>query len=366
MRRTSLLSVLAVLGCHNVAPVSAVPAGDPRIAYIGRFDKLARDRVRFAWSGSRIELSFAGHALRMRMTDVPLEDEVRETDWFEVRVDGGGPHVLHAREGEQVYELASELAPGVHHASIVKRTEPEVGTAILHGFELDPNQGLAPHAQRTRRHIELVGDSITAGYGNLGGSPNCHWSAQREDIEQTYGAFAARELNASYTAIAWSGKGVLRNFRDEDRETIPFLYERVIPTDAASPRAAATPAADVVVVNLGTNDFFPGVPEHERFVASYSELVTRLRARYPKALLVLVIGPMLADDFPQPNSRTLAREWITSVRDTRHALGDSAVETLELWFDPAEGLGCDFHPNVKTHARLGRELAKLIRERLSW
>lgn len=366
MLRRRLFLLLAVLGCHNAPQVNAVPAGDPRIAYMGRFDKRARDAVRFAWPGSRIELSFAGRALRMRLSDVPLEDDFIETDWFTVRVDGAAPQVLHAQSGQRVYELAHDLAPGLHHASIVKRTEPSVGTAILHGFELDANQGLAPHGVRASRHIELVGDSISAGYGNLGNDANCHWNAQQQDIEQTYGAFAARELGASYTVIAWSGKGVLRNFHAEDPETIPFLYERVIPTDPASPRAPATPAADVVVVNLGTNDFFPGVPERERFVASYRDLVTRLRARYPKALLVLVIGPMLADDFPQPNSRKLAREWITSVRDAQRAAGDANVDTLELWFDPAEGLGCDFHPNVKTHARFGRELAQLIRERLSW
>jgi lysophospholipase L1-like esterase len=302
----------------------------------------------------------------MRLTDVPLEDDFVETDWLTVHIDGGAPQVLHAQQGEHVYELAHDLPPGVHHASIVKRTEPSVGTAILHGFELDANQGLAPHAVRARRHIELIGDSISAGYGNLGNVAECAWSAQREDVEQTYGAFAARELGASYTVIAWSGKGVLRNSRQDDRETIPFLYERVIPTDPGSPRAPATPAADVVVVNLGTNDFSAGVPEREHFVASYRDLVTRLRARYPKALLVLVIGPMLADDFPYPNSRKLAREWITSVRDARHAAGDANVDTLELWFDPAEGLGCNFHPNVKSHARFGRELAQRIRERLSW
>lgn len=366
MRRAPLLLCLLALGCHAEARVNAVPAGDSRIVYTGRFDKRARDQVRFAWPGSRIELSFAGRALRMRLSDEPLQDEFVETDWFAVRVDGGPAQVLHARQGEHVYELAHDLAPGVHSASIVKRTEPSVGTATLHGFELDANQGLAPHAQRQTRHIEVIGDSISAGYGNLGQSASCNWSAQTEDVEQTYGAFAARELGASYTVIAWSGKGVLRNSRSDDRETIPFLYERVIPTDPASPRAPAKPVADVVVVNLGTNDFFPGVPERERFVAAFRDLVTRLRARYPKALIVLVIGPMLADDFPHPDSRKLARDWVTSVRDAQHAAGDDNVDTLELWFDPAEGLGCNFHPNVKSHARFGRELAQRIRERLSW
>jgi lysophospholipase L1-like esterase len=121
-----------------------------------------------------------------------------------------------------------------------------------------------------------------------------------------------------------------------------------------------------VVVNLGTNDFFTDVPDHARFVVGYRSLLARVRSRHPDALLVLAIGPMLADDFPQPDARKLVREWLTEVRDAMRSEGDERVDLFEVWFDPDEGVGCDQHPNVITHARLGRELAELVRARLSW
>jgi lysophospholipase L1-like esterase len=368
-----VVALSALFGCHAFTPPNVIAPSDGRIAYTGRFepssvggDAGAPEGMRFAWAGSRIELRFSGSNLRMHLTDAPNEDRLRETDWFEVRIDGGYARVVHAREGARVYTLARGLGKGVHQAVIVKRTEPEVGTATLHGFLLDANRSLAAPPAPKQRHIEVVGDSLTTGYGGCSHAVRCQGEAAAENVELTYGAVAARELAAAYTVIAWSGKGLLRNFDPEQSETLPDVYERMIPTDPDSSPAPAAPAVDAVIVNLGTNDFFAGVPDSERFVTAYGELLARLRARYPKALLVLVVGPMLADDFPQPDARTLARTWISSVRDALRAQGDSAIELIEFWYGPKEGVGCDYHPNSKTQARLGHELALRLREWLSW
>jgi lysophospholipase L1-like esterase len=140
------------------------------------------------------------------------------------------------------------------------------------------------------------------------------------------------------------------------------LHERVIPTEPGSARAPALPNTAAVVVNLGTNDFLAGIPTEQAFVAAYRALLAELRARHPKALLVLALGPTLADDYPHPRARSTLRSWLTAIRDGLHEDGDRAVELLEQWIDPAEGLGCDSHPSVKTHARMGRELAELLRK----
>jgi lysophospholipase L1-like esterase len=245
---------------------------------------------------------------------------------------------------------------------IVKRTEAEVGTATLHGFELDRGRTLVPPGKRPSRHLELIGDSITAGYGNEGPGPDCHWDAAFENADLAYGAVAARELDASVAVAAWSGKGLLRNFEARDPDTMAVLHERVIPTEPRSARAPALPNTAAVVVNLGTNDFLAGIPTEQAFVAAYRALLAELRARHPNALLVLALGPTLADDYPHPRARSTLRSWLTAIRDGLHEDGDRAVELLEQWIDPAEGLGCDSHPSVKTHARMGRELAELLRK----
>ncbi len=365
--RSGCCALSLALGCARPAPpppVQVAPS-DARIRYTGRFEHTA-GAVRFGWPASAIELAFRGSSLRARLQDVPVEDQTRDTDWISVVIDGGQPKTFALAEGLHLYPLARGLGPGTHRAAIYKRTEGQVGVIALRGFVLDPGASLRPPPTAPSRRIELVGDSVTAGYGDEGSAPSCQFSPRTENSLRSFGVYAARELGAAAVMIAWSGKGVTRNYDPRDALPLPAVYPRVLPEEPRlQPDAEAVPA-DVVVLNLGTNDFFAGVPDAQRFVSSYLAFVARLRARHPHALLVLVLGPMLADDFPQPQARSTLRRWLLEVQAQRRALGDTQTALLQLYVDPAEGFGCDFHPNVSTHARLGHELAALIRAELGW
>jgi lysophospholipase L1-like esterase len=146
---------------------------------------------------------------------------------------------------------------------------------------------------------------------------------------------------------------------------MPELVHRVIPTEEDSPRLPRVDA-QAVVINLGTNDFFQATPKTREFIDTYLRLIGAVRERWPAALIVLVVGPMLADDHPQPRALSQLRAWVKTVIARRRAAGDAALELMEVWTDPAEGVGCDFHPNLQTHARLGQELAARLSERLDW
>jgi lysophospholipase L1-like esterase len=365
VRHSQLIALGLMLQACGGSLHARVSPSDPRIVYTGRFDSHSPQAVRFAWPGTQIEARFSGTFLRAYLTDTGVEDDLRGTDWITVIVDEGAPRTFALREGSHVYPLATALGPGPHHLLIWKRTEGGVGVITFEGFELAPKHTLLPRPMAPARHMEFVGDSITAGYGNEGADAACHWSAKLENNYLTFGAFAARELAASYTAIAFSGKRLTRNYEARDEVTLPEIYDRVIPTEDDSPQVTASPA-DVVVVNLGTNDLFSSVPDESSFTSAYQSFLTALRARHPTALLVLVLGPMLADDYPQAQARTIVRKWLREVRARREANGDKRIDFVEFWYDPAEGVGCDFHPNVKTHARLGHELARLVRARLGW
>lgn len=364
-----LICAMATLGlcpCCAVRPsTSLIEPNAPQLRYTGWFDTRSPRSVRFAWSGTSIAATFTGTSLSAHLSDTPVEDDTRDTDWLTVVIDDSAPKKLALAEGRHIYPLASGLSSGSHRVLLWKRTEAEVGVVTFRGFSIDAGARLTPPPAAPLRRLVFIGDSITAGYGNEGPDGTCHWSARRENSHATYGAYAARELHADYVAAAWSGKGLTRNYDPRDRIPMPALYDRVIPSENTSPLAPREPA-DAVVINLGTNDFFQGVPRSAAFIDAYLALLDALRARYPKSLLVLGIGPMLADDYPQPKARTLAREWTRTVAERRRTAGDDQVDTIEFWMDPGDGVGCDFHPNVKTHARLGQELAQLLRDRLGW
>jgi lysophospholipase L1-like esterase len=356
--------LLALSACSPHA-YERIAADDSRIRYVGRFHAVEHARVS-GWPGTQIEARFTGPSIAAVLTEMPTADEIRDHDRIRVTIDGGAPRELALAEGRHVYPLARGLDAGEHHVQLWKQTEGVVGAVAFEGFLLARGQMLLAAPAEPKRRIEMVGDSITAGYGNEGTSAACHWDAALENNYLTYGAFAARELGAAYSAIAWSGKGILRNYDPNEPETLPEIYERVLPADASAGSAPASPRPDAVVVNLGTNDIAASIPDGPSFERGYLALLSRVRARYPEAVLVIALGPMLADDAPQPRARSLMREWLKNVQAAWRAKRDERIAFIELWIDPAEGLGCDSHPSIRTHARMGVELAALLRTRLQW
>lgn len=361
-----LLVTCSVTACAPQRAFEPGAANDPHIRYTGRFDaRNALARVS-GWPGTQIDARFTGTSLLAVLTEMPTEDQIRDFDRINVVVDGGPARVFALAEGRHVYPIARGLRDGEHSVQIWKRTEGMVGEITFEGFVLAPGQRLLALAKAPPRRIEVIGDSISAGYGNEGSSASCHWDAATENNALTYGAFAARELRAAYSVAAWSGKGLLRNFDPNEPETLPEICDRVLPADPAAGVAPVTPHPDAVVVNVGTNDMATGIPDSTAFHDAYLALLRRVRARHPDALIVIAFGPMLAEDAPQPQARTITRTWMKRIESDFHAHVDARVASLELWIDPQEGLGCDSHPTVRTHQRMGKELAALLREKLKW
>jgi lysophospholipase L1-like esterase len=365
MRFRVLLAVCCLAGCR-AAGHRELAADDRALRYTGWFDRGASGTTRFAWPGSQVELAFEGASVSVQLTDLPTEDETRETDWLSVSIDGGPVRALGLAEGTHTYELAKGLKPGPHQVLMWKRTEPEVGAVTLHKLVLDGPNGVATLAVAPRkRRLVFIGDSITAGYGNEGQDASCRGSAAAENNYETYGAYASRELAADYRAAAWSGKGVTKNFDARDTRPLPQVWSRVMPAEETSPDFGPG-VADAVIVNLGTNDFGPDAPSKALFVAGYRAFLVDVRAHFPGAHIVLALGPMLIDEPGRAMARTLARNWFGEMQADMVAHEAVSISSIELWTDPAEGAGCDSHPNKRTHARMGRELAGHLRAQLSW
>lgn len=319
------------------------------------------DSVSLAWPATQLRVQFRGSWLTAQLTETPNPDPDRtpSNDRLQLRVDDRAPIVLALQPGTQTYTLASGLdAERTHRVQLWKLSEAEVGTVRIAGLETDGE--LVAQRVPEAPLLEAVGDSITVGYGATASSVACADHVPFTDSAQSYTAVAARELGFGYRALAYSGRGLLRNYDPRKTEPLPMLYGRALPLDPASSLHRAPRAADVIVLNLGTNDFARGVPDAAAFRAALEQLVAQIRRRNGRAWLVLALGPMLTDDHPVPQARTTLRQWLTAARDALHASGDARVAMIELWTDPAEGFGCDYHPSQRTHARLGRELAALI------
>jgi lysophospholipase L1-like esterase len=354
----AVVCALVLLGAYVLVSVPGslpveVPPGDANLRYVGRFEISAENGATCAWPASAITIRFRGTAINARLD---LGD-----NRFEVVVDGKPVRVLSPGWfGGDLYSLASGLPDADHVVTLFKRTEAEVGTARFMGFQLNQGATLLP-APVAERRIEVIGDSISAGYGNEG-TANEHFSPRTENAYLTYGAITARAFNAEYVCIAWKGK------RLWPLNTLPEIYDQVLPGTDGTVWNFNAWKPDAVLINLGTNDFFAGVPEEEGWVKAYHDFIDHVRKNYPDAVIYVALGPMLNNQFP-PGEMALATafDYLRRVVQECNSAGDAKVRFLQ--FDTQYGastFGADRHPNVLTHQAMAQKFIAALQADLGW
>jgi lysophospholipase L1-like esterase len=300
-------------------------------------------------------------AARFEGTGISVDLADEGTNFFAVTIDGGAPSVIATQAGQTTYELAAGLPDGAHDVWIQKRTESFVGAVRFLGLTPAGGRSLVPTPPPFDRRIELVGDSITCGYGNAGAGPGCPFTPDTEDGYMSYGAIAARNLDAASVNISYSGIGVYRDYGGSTEDQMPLKFERIFADDPSSEwDFSSTP--HVVVINLGTNDFAGGDPG-QAYVAAMNGFVEQVRAHYPETFIVLAVGSMLGGD-----QLSAAKAYLNDVVSTQTSAGDAKVSFVDLGQqDPTtDGIGCDYHPSVATDQKMAQRLEAAIRRLTGW
>ena len=327
-------------------PVEIKPS-DANVYYVGRFDTRDAAGPRAQWPGSTVTLRFNG-------TD--LQAKLAGKQYHAVMVDGKFTSVIVGSKDPELFDIARGLPAGDHTVSIIRRTESFTGVTQYLAFYLNEGAKLLEPAKLTRK-IEIIGDSITCGYGNEAANEKQHFAGNTENSAMTYGAIAAREVGAEYHSIAWSGRKMAPN------NTMGEIYDRALSQDKTSVWDFKTWTADVVVINLSTNDFnAKPPPTEEAWVPAYAAFIERLRKNYPDAMVYVATSPMLSGD-----RKKTTKAYLEKVIESRKAAGDSKVALLEFPAQsPKDGLGADWHPSVKTHEKMAGILVAKLKEDLKW
>ena len=284
--------------------------------WFGRVDtRPIPTKPRFSWSGSGFAAQFSGTSLTMQLT-VSGQAQI-----FKTVVDGAPQPPFTATPGQGTFPLATGLTAGTHIVELYRQTEGPQGESQLTGLTVGDGTLMDPPAGAGRL-IEVVGDSITCGYGILGSlsDTECFTTQSHWD---TYAAVMGRALGAEVSTIAASGRGVIRNYAgDTAKHDAGHLHARAVQPKASSWDFHVEPQA--VVINLGTNDISnnkgdPGAA----FRDTYLTLLQTIRAYYPHAYITCIIAPLL-------NGGELATitGHIKSAVDARNAAGDTKVSFL--------------------------------------
>jgi hypothetical protein len=328
-------------------------SGAPGVRIVGR-TVAGTAGPRFEWSGVNIAARFTG-----TQASIELDDQSNRNE-FTVVIDGTVQPNLVTQPGTTTYPLATVLPGGTHDVVVWRRTEASYGYTEFLGFTgFSAGGGLVAPPAAPAHKIEIVGDSISCGYG-IEGTSSCT-SAQLESIENNYlayGSVAASALGADVVTVAWSGIGVYRNYNEvgPSTNTMPQRYDYAIPTTTTAWDFSQY-QPDAVVINLTSNDFSthgdPGQPYIDAFVA----FVKHIRSKYPGAYLFLLIE--------WRSNGSDSTNDVNAVVSQIEASGDTQIESFDI-SAAADSSGCQGHPDVAGGHAMGTALAAEMKRVLHW
>jgi len=233
-----------------------IPAQDARVTTVGRTLLNGDGSQTFDWEGTSFAINVNGSSYVKAVINATggiLGRFICEVDGWEVAsfyVGGGNGAV-----GTNTFLCAYDLY-AVRHVRLIQSLEPTFAGAnadaafTLLGFATD-GAVIAP-TPRTR-NIELVGDSISAGYGSRGyaGTPyGCPVDDNTSGNYYSYNWKLAEALMANIIPIAWSGKGMYVNCCDNG-ETMPSYYLQTLAGRAYSTDwDFARYVPDMMIINL--------------------------------------------------------------------------------------------------------------------
>lgn len=296
--------------------------------------------VRFGWPGVYVESSFRGTGVRVRF-DAP-------TDFLRLLIDGEEKAVF--KRAGLVDATLEGLPEGAHVVRLEKLTESQQGGTRFIGFFPTAGDEALPAPARERQ-IEFIGDSYTVGYGDTSAKRACTRGEvhDRTDTQQAFGPLVARHFDADYRINAYSGFGVVRNYDGTSPGlSLPVIYPRLKPDDpAALDTAAGDWRPQLIVINLGTNDFSTPVHAGEAW-ADQGVLRAAYRDRY--------IAFVRALERKQPQARFIlmgSEAFFPEIEQVAAALnaGDPG-RAAAIEFTGLDHGGCDSHPSLRDHQAL--------------
>jgi lysophospholipase L1-like esterase len=242
---------------------------------------------------------------------------------------------------------------------LVKAPEGFAGEWVFSGFDLPNNGQAVSWPEPDTRRILFIGDSITCGYGIEADGPETPLRNQDQNFCLTYAGLTARALKADYEVVARSGIGFYRNYNgplEGSTDNMPALFDRVHfrHKNPVWNHEQFTP--DLILINLGTNDFSTDGPDVELLVSSGVEFLNRLNSLYPDSRLLLLAGPLQKSNEYHSVLQSMLDQ---SVYNEAGALFVQSPQG-------SLGFGTHWHPSIRQARKNADELIVHLREWMGW
>lgn len=357
MKQVFLAFAFLLIGLSGIAQTQFIPASHEAFRYVGRFDFSNPQEVRFDWSGVYIQFSFRGTECAVKMSDTGH-------NYYNVFIDDQPSKTIDVKS-DTILTIGSQLGTQVHKVRIYKRTEGNQGTGTFKGILISENGEMLQWNDIPARKIEFIGNSITCGYGTEGLSKSERWQPSTENNYLSYAPIMARAFKADYHIVAHSGLGVVRNYGYKEKvspSAMPDRFNRVFDEKELPLWNFKQWKPDVVVINLGTNDFSTQpFPDKAVFKAGYEKLIGEVRKQYGDLPIFCVVGPMT--DEP---CYSYVKEMVDEFRSVYQKKNVYFVGIPVYLMNPEKDLGSDSHPNYQGQRKMAAHVLPVIASVTGW
>ncbi|WP_439182574.1 SGNH/GDSL hydrolase family protein [Carboxylicivirga taeanensis] len=354
-----LLLVVFISQQYLVSQVCFINSTDNVFTFSGRVDHTEEGAVRFDWPGVSVNFQFTGETL-----ELCIDGGAR--NYYNVFIDGDLHKVIHA-PADTIIPVEGIKGNGWHSCRIQKRTEGEMGMTVFKGVRLAADAQIRALNDSHRRKIEFIGNSISCGYGTEGKAPEEDFLPETENVDKSYAFISARAFNAECYVTAHSGLGVVRNYGDKEPvstqlATLPQRYHQVFDMDTSLVWDFSQWQPDVVVINLGTNDYSTDVsPPKEVFINRYLEFIRQIRSYYGDVPVFCVNGPMR--DEPAYSN---VKEVVERARNQYQDKNTYFIGIPNYLLNTTSDLGSDYHPSYRGQLKMARHILPVIANVMNW
>lgn len=260
--------------------------------------------------------------------------------------------------GDYTFEIATNLAEGEHTFEIYSQTQASKGAFGIRSVTLDGTLLDAP--KNNDLYIEVVGDSIAAGHGNIAtGSNGSGEDALYQDATRGWGYLTAKALGADWSVIAQSGicatPGLSWSGAGSSAPSIQDVYPYTRYYSDNSTKYSFDRNADIILVCLGTNDVWLYTDESrgysltdEDLKAGFKSTLEMLRTNNPNAKIVWLYGMLTS----------AANDIVTSAVSEMGG-EDEGYYSLQLDYDGSGGSG---HPGLAAQTNYANTITDFIKK----
>lgn len=349
---------MSLLFAKEISAETHIFPSNKAIRYLGRIDTENPYEYTFAYPGVTIQAEF-----RAKQISVIFQDHSPNMDhnYFDIYIDGEFSKTINITNKQKHYTLFASNALESHIIKIVKRTESRLGVVSFFGFSIE---GQIENMRITSSKIkmEFIGNSITCGYGIEADSENDPFRGKTQNITKAYAYRTAELLKADAHFVAFSGKGIYRNYGEKPRQspTLLELHEQIYPQHIKNKWNYYTFIPHIVIINLGSNDFAPPVKINtNEFKNAYIKLIERIRKEYGENCDIYCLnGPMLVG-----KESKILETCLLEIQEMYKEQGKTNVFYFRLSHqDGSMGFGANWHPSSHQGLINAIELAQYIKD----